>query len=242
MLVDSLERGVAGGAAAGLAYGAFVAAVANPLVAHLEHLEHGAGHGHEAAGAVAESTTLAVGVGGGILWGVLLGAAFAVAYFFLEPALPGGDAVRPYVLAGCGFLTVSGVPWLALPPAAPGTEYALGTDARLLLYGGLMIVGALTAALAVAAYRRAAPRGPVAAIAAAAVPLCGVAVLVPALAPTAATGVAVPADLAAAFRGLVVLSQASLWLLVAAGYRWTGRYVGGGTDARRHEDATVPEP
>lgn len=245
MFAEYLRRGVAAGAVAGLAYGLYVALVGNPLSAYAEGIAHGAGdHAHGAAGhshggaAVSEATTAAVSAGSGFLWAVFLGGCFAVALYFLEPALPGREGVRSYVLAGAGFLTVSGIPWLALPPAVPGAEHAYGVDARLAAYLGLVALGALTVAAAVAAYRRfgrgsiargAAAGGAVLAVVAAALLLA---------APTVTTHPGLPADLVAAYRGLVVLSQAGLWLVLAAAFEGLGR-LGIATDTTRPIDPAV---
>ncbi len=213
MIGNSFERGVAAGLVAGLAYGLFLALVGNPLVEHMEHAAHD--HGHEHGHAVSELTTAVVSVGSGVLWGVLLGAAFGVAYYLFEPSLPGAGSTKAFVLAGAGFLTVSGLPWLALPPVAPGTEQALATDVRLAIYGGLMILGATIAALSIALYGRArAERGRFGAAALALVPfaLCVIpVVLVP-------TNVVAAPDLAGAFGWLVVLGQVALWTILAGVY------------------------
>lgn len=212
-MFESIKRGVAAGAIAGAAYGLFTWLVANPMIAHLD----GLAHGHEEAAAVPEATTAVVSAGGGVLWGVLLGVLFGGAYFLFEPALPGGRA-RAYVLAGAGFLTVSGAPWLVLPPVAPGAEQALATEVRLLLYGGMMALGAAVAALSVVAYNRVArERGSAAGLAAALAPFALLVVPV-LLAPANATTTEAPAELVAAFRWLTVFAQVSLWALVAASY------------------------
>ncbi len=214
MIVDSFERGVAAGGVAGLVYGLFMALVGNPLVHQVEHLGHDHG-GAEHAHAVSEATTAVVGAASGVLWGILLGAAFGAAYYLFEPSLPGVGSTKAYALAGAGFLTVSGVPWLVLPPVAPGTEQALATDLRLLIYGTMMVLGAVICASSVAAYDRVRHRrGPPAAVGAALVPfvLCVFpVVLVP-------TNVLAGPELAAAFRWLVVLSQIALWAILAAVY------------------------
>lgn len=221
-MIGMVKRGVAAGGLAGAIYGLFVWLVANPLIASIEELAHD--HAGEHAHAVSEATTAVVSAGGGVLWGVLLGAVFGVAFFLVEPALPGGRG-KAYVLAGAGFLSVSGAPWLALPPAAPGTEHALGVDARLAVYGGMMLLGALAAAGAVAAYgRTAAARGRGIGLLAAVVPLA-VLVAVGTFVP-ASTGGA-PADLAAAFQWLVVFGQAGLWALIAAAFVRLEGVVGG---------------
>lgn len=215
MVLDSLRRGVGAGAVAGVAYGALLALAVNPLVSHVEHAGHDHGHAHAAEPTVSAATTAAASVGGGVLWGLLLGAGFGVAYYLLEPALPGGDAAKSFALAAAGFLTVSGVPWLALPPVAPGAEHALTTGTRLAVYGAAMLVGAAACALSLVAYRRVrADRGTAAGATAAAAPFALVALASLAV-PTGTAG-GPPAALATAFRWLVVFGQVGLWALLAA--------------------------
>lgn len=216
MITDSFKRGIAAGVIAGLAYGLFLALVGNPLVGHLEHAAHDhAGHGHT-PGAVSELMTGAVSVGSGVLWGILLGAAFGVAYYLFEPSLPGDGSTKVYVLAGAGFLAVSGVPWLALPPVAPSAEQVLAVDVRLVIYGAMMALGAAICALSITLYGRTrSERGPFAAVGIAATPfaLCVIPI---ALVPT--NGLGSPGMLAVAFRWLVVLGQIALWAILAGVY------------------------
>lgn len=216
MISDSFKRGIAAGVVAGVAYGLFLALVGNPLVEHMEHAAHDhGGHGHE-HGAVSELTTAIVSVGSGVLWGVLLGAAFGVAYYLFEPSLPGAGSTKAYVLASAGFLTVSGVPWLALPPVAPGTEQALATDVRLVIYGTMMALGATICALSIGLYGRVRDEhGSPVAIGIALTPfvLCVIPI---ALVPT--NVLAVPGGLAIAFQWLVVLGQVALWTILAGIY------------------------
>ncbi|MFB6234332.1 MAG: CbtA family protein [Halopenitus sp.] len=212
-MFQTLKRGMVAGAVAGAVYGLFVWLVVNPLTAAVEH----AGHAHEHSGAepaVSELTTAVASAGGGMLWGILLGAGFGVAYFLFEPALPGED-LRAYVLAGAGFLTVSVGPWAVLPPATPGAEALLPTKTRIAIYGAMMIAGAVVAATSILAYNRVAPRrGRVAALVAASVPLAvlaAISVVSPAF--FGESGVA--ADLATAYQWTVVFGQAGLWGLIA---------------------------
>ncbi|GAB3664613.1 CbtA family protein [Halopiger thermotolerans] len=226
MLYDYLRRGVAAGVVAGLAYGLFVALVANPLSGYVETVghehahEHGHGHAHAHSHAVSELTTTVVSIGSGVLWAIFLGGVFAIALYFLEPALPGRDAAKAYVLAGAGFLTVSATPWLVLPPAAPGAEHLYGVGTRQALYLALVVVGAIVAAASVLAYRRAAPRHRLAGLAAGAAPLLAVGIALPLLTPTTVSHPGLSADLVATYQGLVVLSQAALWALLAGVFGW----------------------
>lgn len=220
-MLGTLRRGVAAGAVAGFAYGLFVLLVLHPLAEVAEGLAANA-HGHDHLGsggsehAVAEATTMAVSAGGGVLWGVLLGAGFGVAYYLFEPALPGGEH-RAYVLAGAGFLTVSAAPWLVLPPMGAGTETVLAIGPRLVVYAGMMAVGAVAAVAAVVAYNRLAARGRTVALAGAAVPLLVLAGI-GAVAPSVVVTGDAPAELVAAFGWLVAFGQVSLWALLAAAF------------------------
>lgn len=240
MLPEYLQRGVAAGAVGGVAYGLYMAAVANPFVASLEEAAH-QGHEHGQEHAVAELTTVGASIGSGVLWGILLGGVFGLAYYVFEPALPGRGAGKALVLAGAGFLSVSGVPWLVLPPATPDVEYALGTEVRIALYAGLMIVGAAVATASILGYKRIRPRGRTLAVAVAALPLATVAVALPIGAPTVVSGSTLQAPIAVAFRGVVVLSSAGLWAIIAGSYHWLQTRT---TTAQRHpaEESAAIDP
>lgn len=192
----------------------------------------GGEHGHESV--VSAAVTNAVGVASGVLWGLLLGLAFGVAYFFLEPTLPGGATARRALLAGAGFLTVSGVPWLLVPPAAPGTEAALGVDARTGLSLGGAVAGALACGLGGWLHARLADRGPSVAVPAAVAPLALV-VAAAALAPLPSS--AAPGPLGTAVRGFAVVGQALLWGVLAVVH---GRLSGASADAAQ-DDPAVPD-
>ncbi len=226
MFLDYLKRGVVAGGVAGLAYGLFMATVANPLVGYLEHAQHGHSHGAESGSVVAESTTALVSVGGGLLWAVFLGGCFGIGLYILEPALPGRSTARRFVLAASGFLTISAVPWLVLPPFAPGAEQVLGTDTRFLLYGGLVGLGALVAASGVAAHNRLADRNRWLAIAAGVAPVVAAVVVLPAVAPPLVSHPELSAELVTAYRAMVVLSQGSIWLVIAGTFGWLQRRSG----------------
>lgn len=218
-MYGALKRGAAAGTVGGAAYGLFVAAVATPAIAFAETFESGHRHAGEASHAAVDLAAAAPGALGGVLFGLLLGSAFGVAHYVLEPAVPGAADTRTYLLAAAGFVTVSGAPWLALPPQPPGAEYALGSDARIAVYAGMMALGALACALALIVWRRAATRSAPARIAGTAAPF-GLLVVAGALAPTAPAGGPVPEAFALAYRGVVVLGQVLLWVGIAGAYAW----------------------
>lgn len=241
MLAAYALRGLKAGLVAGLAFGLFMALVGNPLVgfsdelahegeaaietSHTEASEHHdeAGHDGTAAdggahheSAVSSMVTKLVSVGSGILWGVFLGiVVFGAGFYFLEPAIPGTGETKQFVLAGAGFLTVSGAPWLALPPHPPGVEQALPTGTRIAIYALMMVAAALATGASWSLYDRLEDRvGELQRVSLSLVPYT----LLPVLAVAAPTNTVVnplPADLSAAVTGLIVVSQAALWLALA---------------------------
>ncbi|SDR36296.1 CbtA family protein [Natronobacterium texcoconense] len=228
MIYDYLKRGVAAGVLAGLAYGLYIALVANPLLEYIHDAGHGHdhshghdhGHGHDHSHAVSETTNAVVSVGSGILWGILLAGVFALAYYFLEPELPGRETATAAILGAAGFFSVSIVPWLVLPPAAPGGEATLGIDARLAIYTGLIGLGILVSGVAIVGYRRLAPAGRLKALAGASVPIVITVAGLSIAPPTIITQPDVADELVYAFQGSALLSQAALWALIAGGFVW----------------------
>lgn len=217
---DVLERGALAGVAGGLVYGLFLATVGNAFTVGLETFE--SGHGHGGGPVVSGLTTAAVSVGGGVLWGLLFGiAVFGMAYYIFEPALPGEGATKRLAIAAAGFLTVSGAPWLVLPPQPPGVEQALPTEMRLLWYGGMMVVGAVVVGLSGLVSRRFADRRASVRLAATLAPLALLAVPI-ALAPANPVHGGVPLALVAAYRWTVVFGQLLLWATLAAVHSWLG--------------------
>jgi len=219
-MFDSLTRGTLAGGVGGVAYGLYTGLVIAPFTTHLERLlvltESGT---HPAA--LSDSVVLAVSVGGGVLWGVLLGACFGVAHYLFEPALPGGSR-RPFLLAGIGFVTVSAGPWTILPPVTPGTEPLYGMGVRVPAYVVAMLASALAAATGIYAHDRLREaRGAVAGVLGGVAPFVALAT-VAAIVPPMTGPLAGPPALAAAFRWLVVFGQAGLWAAIAASYRALG--------------------
>ncbi|TVT94999.1 CbtA family protein [Haloferax volcanii] len=185
--------------------------------------ESGDSHAGESGGhhdtAVSMAVTKAVSVAAGGLWGVVLGGAFfGVAFFFLEPAIPGPDAAKSYLMGFAGFVTVSGAPWLVLPPVAPGAEQSLSTATRLPLYAGMMLAGTLACLSAGYVYTRLREsRGLGAALVGAAVPFGLLAVLAVVAPENAVRGALSPA-LETGLTGLFAFGQVLLWLVLAAAH------------------------
>lgn len=215
-MYDALRRGTIAGAVGGGAYGLYVALVGNLLVAHAEELAHHGhehGHGHEAT-VVADGVTSVVSVGGSAALGLLFGlVVFGFVGYLLEPALP--DRGGSFLLGLGGFLTVSGVPWLVLPPAAPGVETAMSTEFALYLYAGLMAVGAVACLASGWVYHRLAEYGrPVGTAAALVVFVTTVGIAAIAV-PSPAYESTLPATFEAAYVGSVVIGQLGLWGIAA---------------------------
>ena len=253
MLTEYVQRGVKAGVVAGILFGLLIALVANPLVAFADELQHeptagahadeagGAEHGHGAeAGVVSTLVTNAVSVVSGVLWGVLLGGVvFGAAYYFLEPLLPGSGAVKSYVLGAAGFVTASGAPWLVLPPQPPGVEQAVGTETRLLLYGGMMVAGALVCLGSMFVYSRLADtHGRLAAGIAALLPV-GLLVVPAVLAPVPPVESAIDPVLASGLTGMIVFGQLLLWFLLAGAHARFRRSADGRPSATSHLDTGV---
>lgn len=225
MLFGYLKRGLAAGLVAGLGFGLFMALVGNPLLG-LAEASVSAGHAHTAAGAdasdpslVSATVTRLVAIVSGVLWGLLLGLAFGMALFLLEPVLPDSPAAASAVLAGAGFLTASGAPWLVLPPQPPGVAYAVGTDTRLLVYGGMMLAGGVVGMLSILAAHRVRMKGPGAAVLAGLAPLALLAVPVW-LAPSIGVEHSLTPALRASVRGAIVFGQVAIWTTLAATHAW----------------------
>lgn len=239
MLQQYLIRGLQAGLVAGLILGLFVAVVINPVVGLAEGMAGEHGHADHAESDSSISTATGVSLLGGVFWGLLLGVVtFGIAFYFLEPAIPGAGDTQSYLLAAAGFVTVSGAPWLVLPPQPPGVEQALGTSARLGLYGGMMLAGLVTCGFAGSLFVRLRDRGRSVALAGATLPFCllgGLALLAPANPVTTA----VPETLATGFRGLVVFSQALVWIVLASVHAWLLERETAGIDTR---ETSYPDP
>lgn len=196
---------------------------------HAHGDDHGAVdhvQGHDHGHAVSETTNFIVSAGSGILWAILLGGIFAIALYFLEPALPGRDGVKSYVLAGAGFLSVSAVPWLVLPPATPGAENTLGIDARLGIYVALVALGIVVSAIAITAFRRLSSRHLGFGLLGGALPIVAVVIVLPLATPTIVSHPELSSEIVTVYQALAAFSQAGIWLLIAASFNWFQRRAG----------------
>lgn len=218
MFTAYILRGIKAGVAAGLAFGLFVAFVGNPLIGYAEAFESG---GHGGGPVVADAVTATVSILGGVLLAMLFGAlTFGVVYYFFEPAIPGGETTKSYLLAAGGFLTISGAPWLALPPQPPGVEQTLSTDVRISWYVAMMVTAVVASSLVVVAYNRLRPTGHrwVATLVGM-LPL-GLVFVVAAIAPANPVSGPIPGGLALTFRAVTVIGQFGLWFVLASAHVW----------------------
>lgn len=247
MIRTYLWRGLKAGALAGLALGLVVALVGNPLLGFAESVGHDEAEtagshdhegGHDEAGAdsheganghneeghaVSATVTNAVSVGGGVLWGLLLGVVvFGIGFFFLEPTIPGTGASKSFLLAGAGFVTVAGSPWLVLPPQ-PGLEQSLPQDARFLWFGVMAVAGAAVCLSSFVLYSRLATGNPTAVAATVALFPFSVLAVLAVVAPVNTLSGSVPELVVRAFQGVTVLGQAVLWGTMAATHAWFHR-------------------
>lgn len=248
MLAGHVERGVKAGVVAGLVFGLFVAIVANPLVAFADELAGEAGHDADHHGSAPDeahhdSTVPAIVTGGasvlaGVLWGILLGGVvFGVAFYFLEPLIPGSGGTKSYLTAAAGFVSASGAPWLILPPQPPGVEHPVPTETRLLIYGGMIAAGVAVCLLAGVLYGRLeGTRGRAVATCVAVLPF-GLLAIPAVVSPVAPVAHSLPPELAAGLTGTVVFGQALLWFLLAGTHAHLRRR---SADAQPSDHPTTP--
>lgn len=215
MLQATLVRGLKAGAVAGIAYGLFVAFIGTPLIEIAEAYET-----HDHAAAIPDLTATITSIGAGVLWGLLLGAiVFGFAYYLFEPALPGTTTTKSFILATAGFITISGAPWLVLPPQPPGIEHALPTDTRILWYAIMMATAALAITIAITLYNQLPTTSHTQRLTIAALPF--LLLLIPlGLAPPNPTTGPVPDSVVTIFRATSVAGQLGLWLLLGTTHAW----------------------
>lgn len=221
MFTRYVTRGLKAGLVAGIAFGVFVALVGDPLVGYAETFEHGHGGGEPV---VSGTITTVVSIVGGILLGILFGAVvLGAAFYFLEPAIPGVAGTKSYVLGTAGFITVSGAPWLLLPPQPPGVEQALATEVRIVWYLIMMVTGALACGLSGYAYTRLRTQygRPPAFIGA--FVMLGLIPVVAAIGPANPVSGPIPVELAYVFRTVTGVGQVGLWFVLASAHAWLCR-------------------
>lgn len=148
MLGRYLQRGVLAGTMAGTVLAGYLAFTLW-LPAHQGETHHSMTH-------AAIDTGVTIGVGSAIAWGLVLGLTFSFFYFVFEHSLPGSSRHRPYVLALCGFITVSAFPWLLLPPTTESIVQPLDATTRVGLYSLGMLGGAAATSSTVVLYHRSA--------------------------------------------------------------------------------------
>lgn len=218
MLTQYVLRGVKAGTAAGLAFGTFVAVVGNPLVRYAETFEAG---GHGGYPVASEVTTGIVSVVGGVLLGILLGAVvFGLVFYFIEPAIPGRGRTKRFLLAAAGFITVSGAPWLVLPPQPPGVTQSLSTEIRITWYLIMMVAGAISCGFSGTVFNRLRPRyGRSLAVLGASIPFVLVAT-VAVVSPENPVSGSIPGGLVDMFRAVTVAGQVGLWFVLAGVHAW----------------------
>lgn len=218
MFTKYVLRGMKAGGVAGIAFGLFVALIGNPLIRYGETFEES----HHGGGPVVSGdVTTVVSIVGGVLLGILLGAVFlGVAFYFLEPAIPGEGGTKSYLLAAAGFVTVSGAPWLVLPPQPPGIEQTLAIGTRLMVYAGMMLAGAIACGLSGYVFNRLHTQyGRIIAFIGALAPL-GLLFVVAAISPSNSVSGPIPDQIAAIFRVVMAMGQVSLWLVLASVHAW----------------------
>jgi predicted cobalt transporter CbtA len=235
MLVEYTRRGLKAGLVGGIVYGCFVALIGNPLISFIETMGQDLGHGHghvpTHAPVFSGALTNVVSIGAGIALGLLFGAViFGGVYYFLEPGIPGKRDTKSYLLGGVGFVTVSGAPWLLLPPQPPGIEQAqaLPTDVRIIWYGIMMAVGAIACGLSGYAYvRLRGQRRRIVMLVGSVVPLF----LIPVVAVLGGASLGVgagigteagplPESLVRSYQAIVIFGQIGLWMIIAGVHAW----------------------
>ena len=155
MFSSYLKRGGVAGLAGGLIFGAYTGFIIGPLITVAETFEQSHELRSHGTSFITSVTTTTTSITAGILWGIFLGVlVFGVIYFFIEPLLPGVEGIKSYVIAGGGLLSLSGAPWLILPPQPPGADQSLPTDIRIIIYIVMIVVGVVTFGLSISAWRR----------------------------------------------------------------------------------------
>lgn len=238
--------GVVSGLVAGLASFAYARLEISPLIdqaigyeegrAHAESAltgEHG--HAHEVfTRAVQEDVGAGVGT---LVFGVVMGALFAVAFSVLLAVLrrhgmPVDPRAAAVLLAVAAFVSTTVIPSLTYPPNPPGVGLEDTIGDRTTAYLAIVVASVVLAAAAVAVGLRSAPRiggwqSGIAATAGYLVAVATVMALMPSFheVPGPVTGpvgdiafAGFPAEVLSEFRIDSLLTQAILWSVIAAGF------------------------
>jgi predicted cobalt transporter CbtA len=149
-LTDLLRRGLAAGAAAGLAAAIVLFLLVEPVIRRALVIEDGrgavaaakeaaAGHAHSHGGdeepLVSRTVQVIGGMGTAIVIGILFGIAFAIVFALTRHRLPAAtDHGRALVLAGLGFLTFVLLPALKIPSNPPAVGDPETVNRRTLIW------------------------------------------------------------------------------------------------------------
>lgn len=214
MVTRYLRRGVATGAIAGAILAAYLSVM---VWLPAQHSAQAGTHHQPADTALPMSSIL--DVGSTMLWGALLGVAFAFVFFVFQPALPGSARTKPYALAMAGFVTMSAGPWLLIPPTPETVVQPLSSSARISLYLGGMAGGAVATGGSFSLYRRVATGRPIHRLLMSLTPICLLVIAASVLQQTVLP-VIVPARTWPAI-ATVAAGQLLLWLVIATGFRFS---------------------
>lgn len=223
-------RGVKAGLIAGVVFGLFMAIVANPLIAYADEMNHNnieGEHSHEgedhgsAENTNSILTNKIISILSAGLWGILLGGGiFGITYYLIEPIIPGTGTMKSYLLGIGGFITISGAPWITLPPTSPGIQQSLPSDTRTLIYAGMIIFGAVICLLSGIIYTHFKPSmGQPLATIIGVLPF-GLLLIPPVLVPKNTIRSTLPEDLRVGMIGIVVFSQLMLWTILTISHAW----------------------
>ena len=229
MITRYLTRGVKAGVIAGIVFGIFMTVVANPFIIYADEIAHDngeAGHSHEDEAHAHSNSSLESAIPNKIvsilsagLWGILLGGVvFGLIFYIIEPAIPGTGTTKSYLLGIGGFITVSGAPWLVLPPVSPGAQQSLPSDTRILIYAGMMIIGAGVCLLSTRVYKRLKQSIKKPAAAVIGVLTLGLIAIPSMIAPKNTIQNSLPEDLQAGMIGIVIFSQLMLWTVLSVAH------------------------
>lgn len=221
-MTATLRRGVLAGLVAGAALAAFLLAVGERSIRAAIALEEAQG-GPATDAPFTRPEQVAGGAAGAVVYGLLLGAVFAVAFAAVRHRLHWPtDWHRSVALAAAGFVTVALVPALKYPPNPPAVGDPATVTRRTLLWMVLLAWSALTAWAAWRTQRALADRSwplPARATATVATYAALVAVALVVL-PPSPDAVDAPATLVWDFRVAALGGQLVLWAALGLAFGW----------------------